>query len=79
MQDRIEEHKKIQTFSNEIRQLCEFAVRTQSTPEKLKETIAWLCTKCLLPYDPECELCFWNTETTKDIDDMFAECLDPSR
>ena len=79
MKDIIKKHRWIQTFCNVVKEITNESIRARETPEQLKERIALLCTKCMMPATKDCEICNWYTETTKEIDDIFAELLEPTR
>lgn len=72
MQDRIEEHKKLQSFWNIVKEKVEEAIHAKSTPEKLKEEIAWLWINCMTPANPDCEICNWHPH----IELMLTQILD---
>lgn len=57
MKQKIEDHQKIQTYANTIKEIADTAIREHWKTNELKQNIFELCTKCLSPATSDCKIC----------------------
>lgn len=69
MKQKIEDHQKIQTYANTIKEITDTAIRDKKTPAQLKKEIEWLCLLCFKPPEEieDCSMCNGFTRTKEDI------------
>ena len=74
MKQKIEDHQKIQTYANTIKEIADTAVRDKKTPAQLKKEIEWLCLMCFKQPEEiaDCSLCNGFTRTKEDIKDNIG-------
>jgi len=69
MKQKIEDHQKIQTYANTIKEIADTAIRDKKTPAQLKREIEWLCLLCFKTPDEikDCDTCNGFTRTKEEI------------
>lgn len=82
MKQKIEDHQKIQTYANTIKEIADTAVREHWKTNELKQKISEICAKCLSIATSDCEICNWHSividskkSIIEELNDIWYEFL----